>query len=62
MNNVRAKKGICDFEKVLSMEGIYLANVYDEDAVRMFRLISKDEAIKHETVTNKKTSFRTKNK
>ena len=29
MNNVRNEEGNCDFEKILSNEGTYIANVYD---------------------------------
>ena len=36
LNNVRNEEGLCDFERVQSLEGIYLANIYDEQAVKMF--------------------------
>jgi hypothetical protein len=30
-NNVRTEEGQCDFEKVLGLEGIYIANVYSQE-------------------------------
>lgn len=46
LHNVRSLDGQCDFTKVLGLEGIYIANVYDEkklaQAMRAFE-IEKDE-------------------
>jgi Sortilin, neurotensin receptor 3, len=30
-HNVRTEEGQCDFEKILGLEGIYLANVYHKE-------------------------------
>lgn len=31
MNNVRNSDGNCDFEKINSNEGTFIANIYDKD-------------------------------
>jgi len=36
-NNIRDFSGQCDFERVQGIEGIYLSNVYDADAVQRFK-------------------------
>lgn len=36
-NNARDADGTCDFEKVLSLEGIYLINSYDQSIISKHR-------------------------
>ena len=36
-NNVRDQEGTCDFEKVLSLNGIYLVNYYESPILNKYR-------------------------
>jgi hypothetical protein len=40
-NNVRSPEGQCDFERIQSLEGIYLVNVYDEDKLELLKTSDK---------------------
>ena len=41
LNNVRSADGDCDFEKVESNEGVYIANVYDSEKVHGLKMAGK---------------------
>lgn len=40
-NNVRGRDGQCDFIRIESLEGIYIANIYDEDIIRRYSRIKQ---------------------
>jgi hypothetical protein len=33
LNNVRLQDGLCDFDKVQSLNGVYMANIYEKKKV-----------------------------
>jgi len=54
--NVRSAEGDCDFEKIESNEGVYIANVYDSEKVHHMRTYgNKKEASLHDLSAFKKT-------
>jgi len=46
--NVRSEDGQCDFQRVQGIEGIYLANVYDQEALKKYKNTpSSDFPVQH---------------
>jgi hypothetical protein len=42
LNNVRLQEGLCDFDKVQSLNGVYIANVFDKKKVDQLRQSSSN--------------------
>jgi len=49
---VRGKDGQCDFIRVQSLEGIYVANVYDKNVIKRYTHI-KQKSINHNRQSRK---------
>ena len=54
--NVRNLDGQCDFERVQALDGIYLANIYDKDAIKRYKNNQVEEGLPHQVGGVKKTA------